>query len=235
MKAAKTLIMGFSGALVLTMTSLTANGDIYTYSGTIGPSTLGGSVATDLPQFNSALGTLTAVQITLDFTVDPYASVLNISGGPLTFDPASWTSESFSPSVGNWTVTYGSDSWGLTAPTVGTGNIFGTGQVVGNFNTLSFPGGTTAPADLTSASGADLPAYIGGGDLTFGVTGPGHFSGGGPWYNGGGGLGGGGADLTGTSSVTYDYVPVPEPAMLALLGLGGLAMLKLRRPRVRVG
>jgi len=42
-------------AIVLSMTSLTANGQILTYT-EYSPSTVGGSVMTDLPMFNSALG-----------------------------------------------------------------------------------------------------------------------------------------------------------------------------------
>jgi len=56
-------------AIVLSLTSLTANAQILTYNGTISSSTLGSSVTTTLPEFNGALGTLTGVQVTLDFTV----------------------------------------------------------------------------------------------------------------------------------------------------------------------
>jgi len=85
-------------AVVLSMTSLTANGQILTYNGTISPSTLGGPVTTTLPMFNSTLGTLTGVQVTLDFTVTPYASVGNFSSStPLTFTPSDSIIFSFSP------------------------------------------------------------------------------------------------------------------------------------------
>jgi hypothetical protein len=71
----------------------------------------------------------------------------------------------------------------------------------------------------------DFAAYTGAGDLVFGTQGAVTFYGGGPWYNGGLGFGGAGADLTGTASVTYDFVPVPEPTTAGcfLLGLGVLA------------
>jgi hypothetical protein len=221
-------------AVVLSMTSLTANGQILTYNGTISPSTVGSSVTTDLPMFNSALGTLTGVQVTLDFTVTPYAQIINISGAPRTFDSGSWTSYSFNPSD-IWTISHGSDSWTLAAPTVATGNIYGTGQVDPNYTILTFVGSTSAPADLTAASGLDLAAYTGAGSLVFGTSGPGQFYGGGPFYNGGGGLGGGGGDLAGTASVTYDYAPVPEPGTLALMvcGLTGLLVMRRRFADIR--
>jgi hypothetical protein len=210
-------------AIVLSMTSLTANGQILTYNGTISPSTLGSSVTTTLPMFNGALGTLTGVQVTLDFTVTPYAEVGNFSSStPLTFTPSDWVTFSFSP-ADIWTISYGSDSWTLSAPSVTTGNIYGTGQAVpyyfSTFTLLQFVGSTSASADLTAASGLDFAAYTGAGNLVFGTTGPGQVS-----ITDGGLSGGGGGDLAGTASVTYDYTPVPEPSSFGLL-IGGLGLL----------
>jgi hypothetical protein len=215
-------------AVVLSMTSLTVNGQILTYNGSISSSTLGSSVTTDLPMFNGALGTLTGVQVTLDFTVTPYAEAFNVSFAPQTFTPSDSVSCSYDPSD-IWTVSYGSDSWTLAAPTVTTGTIYGSGQVVPSFTGLQLVGSTSAPADLTAASGLDFASYIGAGDLVFGTTGPGQFYGGGPFYNGGVGLGGGGGDLAGTASVTYDYAPVPEPGTFALMVCGLTGLLVMRR------
>ena len=212
-------------AVVLSMTSLTANGATDSYLGSISPSTLGSPVTTTLPMFNSALGTLTGVQVTLDFTVTPYAQILNFSGAPRTFTPSDSVSHSYSPSPANiWTISHGTDSWTLAAPTVTTGPIYGTGQVVPNFTSLQFVGSTSAPANLTAASGLDFAAYTGASDLVFGTTGSGQVS------ITDGGLGGsGGANLTGTASVTYDYAPVPEPGTLALMACGLTGLLVMRR------
>jgi uncharacterized membrane protein YgcG len=216
-------------AVVLSMTSLTANGASDFHLGTISASTLGSSVTTTLPMFNSALGTLTGVQVTLDFTVTPYAQILNFSGAPRTFTPSDSVSHSYSPSPANiWTISHGTDSWTLAAPTVTTGPIYGTGQVVPNFTSLQFVGSTSAPVDLTAASGLDLAAYIGAGSLVFGTGGPGQSSGTGPFFSGGGGAGGG-ANLAGTASVTYEYAPVPEPGTFALMVCGLTGLLVMRR------
>ena len=213
-------------AMALSMASLTANGSLVIYNGTISASSVGSSVTTDLPLFNGALGTLESVQVTLDFVVTPYGEIYNFSGASRTFDPASFLSFSYAPSD-TWTITHGTDSWSLAAPTVTTGTFYGTGQVVPNLMFLTFPGSTSAPADLT-ASGLNLAAYTGAGSLVFGTAGPGQSLGGGPFFSGGGFVGGGG-NLAGTASVTYTYAPVPEPATLAVLGLGAVAMMLRKR------
>lgn len=186
----------FVGALIFSviLAVFSAKADSVSYNGTISSSTLGSSVATTLPMFNAALGTLTGVQVTLDFTVTPYAQILNYTGSPRTFDSGSWTSLSYSPSD-IWTISYGTDIWNLTAPTVATGNIYGTGQVVPNAGLLTFVGGASAPANLTAASGVDFSAYTGGSTLTFGTSGAGQFYGGGAFYSGSSFGGGGGLGL----------------------------------------
>jgi hypothetical protein len=221
-------------AVVWSMTSLTANGASDFHLGTISPSTLGSPVTTTLPMFNSALGTLTGVQVTLDFTVTPYATVANFtSSTPLTFTPSD--SVSFSYSTANiWTISHDTDSWTLAAPTVTTGPISGSGQAVpyyfSTFTLLQLVGSTSAPADLTAASGLDLAAYTGAGNLVFGTAGSGQVS-----IIDGALFGGGGGNLTGTASVTYEYAPVPEPRTFALMvcGLTGLLVMRRRFADIR--
>jgi hypothetical protein len=224
-KMGSNLMKTFAIGLILAgfVAALPVRADSISYNGTIFPSTLGGSLATTLPMFDGALGTLTGVQVTLDFTVTPFAEVGNFSSPtPLTFTPSDSIIYSFSP-ADIWTVTYGSDSWTLAAPTVSTGTIYGSGQAVpyyfSSFTLLQLPGNNSASADLTAASGLDYAAYTGAGDLVFGTTGPGQVS-----ITDGGLAGGGGGDLAGTASVTYDYAPVPEPSSFGLL-FGGLGLL----------
>ncbi len=214
---------------IISLPILSASADSVTYTGTVTPGILGGNIATSLNMFNTGLGTLTGVQVTLDFSATPYASIVNYSGTNRTFTASDSVTHSYNPSD-IWTISYGTDSWTLAAPTVTTGPIFGSGQVVANFATLDFVGGTSAPADLTAASGLDFAAYEGLGSLTFfGTDGVGQDSATGPFFTSGGG-GGGGADLAGTASVTYSYISsVPEPTTLAMLGLGGLALILRKR------
>ncbi len=205
------------------LATLPVMADSTTATGTISPGTLGGSITTTLPMFNIALGTLTGVQITLDFTVTPFATVANFtSSTPLTFTPSDYISYSYSP-ADIWTINYGSDSWNLTAPTVTTGNIYGSGQQIslytGPSSLLQLDGSTSASADLTAVSGSDLAAYTGAGNLVFGTSGAGYVS-----ITDGALFGGGGGNLTGTASVTYEFVPVPEPSSFGLL-IGGLGLL----------
>ena len=228
----KIVTLGAFIAIVSSLTSLTASGASVIFSGSISPTTLGDNATTDLPLFNSALGTLTGVQVTLDFSVTPFASVYNfISGPPLPFAPSDSISYGFG-SPDTWTISKGLDSWNLAAPTVSTGNIYGSGQEVsfytGPSSLLQLVGGVSAPADLTAVSGLDLAAYIGAGNLVFRTTDAG--PGGSVSITDGALFGGGSANLAGTASVTYTYVvPVPEPATLAFLSLGGLALMLRKR------
>lgn len=226
----KTLAMKtFISGLVLAglVVALPVKADSIIYNGTISPSTLGGPVTTTLPMFNSTLGTLTGVQVTLDFTVTPYASVGNFSSStPLTFTPSDSIIFSFSP-ADTWTISHSSDSWTLSAPTVSTGNIYGSGQEVsyytGPSSVLQLVGSTSASADLTAASGLDFAAYTGAGNLVFGTAGGGYVS-----ITDGPLFGGGGGDLAGTASVTYDYVPEPGTFALMVCGLTGLLVMRRR-------
>src|ERR1700722_8939142 len=144
-------------AAVLALPILSASADSVTYSGTVTPGILGGNVTTSLNMFNNGLGTLSGVQVTLDFSATPYASILNFSGTNRTFTATDSVTHSYNSSD-IWTISYGTDSWTLAAPTVTTGPIIGSGQVVANLVPLNFVGGTSAPADLTGASGLDLAA-----------------------------------------------------------------------------
>src|ERR1700722_10725378 len=96
----------------LTMASLSAYAQTEIFNGTIDASTLGSTATTTLPEFDSSLGTLTGVQVTLDFQVTPYAEVFNVTGGPNTFSPSDYAYTPY-PSNPNvpWTISLGTDMW----------------------------------------------------------------------------------------------------------------------------
>ena len=207
-------------AIVLSITSLTANALTVTYNGSVSPSAVGSAVTTDLPMFDAGLGTLTGVQITLNFDVTPFGQVANFTApSGLIFSADKWVTFDFTP-ANIWTVTHGTDSWSLAAPTVTTGTIYGSGQSVAFLSVLTLVGSTSAPVSLTE-SGLDLAGYVGAGSLVFGTSGGGNVVVTGPFYGGGGG------NLVGTASVTYDYIP--EPATICMLGLGGLTLIRRKR------
>jgi hypothetical protein len=208
----------YLGAVLPLLLTLPAQGLSMSHNGTVSPATVGGSLTTSLPQWDSSLGTLTGIQITLNLTVTPKAMIFNAKSTPTAFSSSDWVSFSYNP-ADIWTISHISDSWALAAPTVSTGVINGTGQVVPSFSSLTFVGGTSADVSLMgSALPGNLAEYVGTGTLSFGTAGVGQVLGGGP----GGFMTGGGGNLVGTASVTYEYVP--EPATLALLGLGGLLL-----------
>jgi len=213
-------------ALVLSMTSLAVNASTVTYSGTVNPFKLGQTATTaGVTKFNSSLGTLTGVQIDLSLTVTPYAMVMNFGSSPVAFTTSDSIIFGYDP-TNIWTISHVSDSWNLTAPTVSTGTIMGSGQMVAPWVPLTFVGGTSAPVNLTAlALSANLAEYVGTdplGLLILGTTGSGQvLIHDGPLYGGGGG------NLVGGVSVTYTYIP--EPATMCLLGLGVLGLLKKRR------
>jgi PEP-CTERM putative exosortase interaction domain len=185
---------------------------------------LGANASTPLSflTFNSALGTLNSVTITLDTTLSARVLVNNLTAGSLT-----WTSATGSI---NTTATGPAGTSTATALAIvdNTGGTLGPGG--------SYTGGFIEDTDDDTANvaPADFAAYIGDGftsyDITvasgpFGVTG-----------NGDDGLlYGGNANVTGTVTVTYDYTAaaVPEPGTLALLApallMGGVVVARRRR------
>jgi hypothetical protein len=190
---------------------------------------LGSTLTTDLPEFDSSLGTLTDVTITLNLDVAPFASMFSTSAGQ-TFDSNESISYEFDSSINTIDLTRGADSWTLTTPTVSTGTIFGSGETIPVLpGILNLSGGTSASVNET-VSGVTLAEYIGSGTLSFGTAGIGQVASTGlssPVFVSGGG------DLTGTASVVYEFTAVPEPSTLAVLGIAAVGMVAASRRRKR--
>jgi PEP-CTERM motif len=210
-------------AFVLSMAALTASATTsVTYNGTVNPFQLGGTATTNVAQFDSSMGTLTGVTIDLSLTVTPYAMVMNFGSQPVEFTTSDSIIFGYTP-ADIWTISHGSDIWTLAAPTVSTGTMYGSGQMVqpGYLNGLTLPGSNSAPVNLmASALSANLAQYVGTDPLSlliFGTEGAGQVS-----ITDGSLYGGGGGNLTGNISVTYEYTP--EPATMCLLGLGAFAL-----------
>ncbi|RKX43767.1 MAG: hypothetical protein DRP64_07745 [Verrucomicrobia bacterium] len=198
-----------------------ASATLLTHTGTVTPTELGGTLTTDLPEFDNSLGTLTDVTITFNLTFTPYAKLISV-GGDGVFLPSQSISYSYTD-ANILTLSHGTDSWSLPAPTVGTGIIYGSNQTVPALPaTLKLSVSNAAPLNW-SDSGVNLTEYIGTGTLSFDTDGVGNVS-----VSAGTLFGGGGADLTGTASVDYEYV-IPEPATLAMISLFSGGILFMRR------
>jgi hypothetical protein len=198
-----------------------ASADSVSFEGDVTATTVGSTLTTDLPEFDSSLGVLTGVSIMLDLDLSPFAQAFSVDGVQ-TFSPSDWISFEYT-AAHTITFTHGADSWDLAAPAVGTGTIAGSGQEIPELpSILTIKSDNSAPLDFAE-SGTTLAEYIGSGVLSFETAGAGDVATNMsyPIFVGGGG------ELTGTAEVTYEYVP--EPSSMAMLMVFGAFLIKARR------
>ena len=166
-----------------------------------------------LPQFNTALGTLTGVSIEFDVQNQGELDIFNFSGGPQTFTNAFATGipiNIIAPTPGG--------------PTLPVSYSLASGNLVSSPPLNQFPGPINNSSLFLNPLPADFGAYEGAGTASFSISyGNGTF-GGSSSAPGGTVFFGGDANSSGTATVTYTYNPVPEPSSLLLLGLGLLGL-----------
>ncbi len=203
-------------ALALVAAAGAAHADILSYSDTQIDAVLTDNLnRTDwtgnfvIPYFNSALGTLNSVTLTLDGQVSTLFSITSTQTNTRTTTANSAADISIA-------------ALGLSVASTGS-------------QTVSVPGGATVSVGPVLGTGSDSVAgivaeWIGSGDRLLAATA----------FGNSGTVGGGNLDTSvqtwanGTLTVVYDYtVPapaqIPEPASMALIGLGALGLAAVRR------
>ena len=183
-----------------------------------GPSSTPFSTLLTFNTFDTSLGTLTSVTITVTETGTVTSSVTNTGT----------TSESYTAASSTGTVTVTGPAGATTSTSLSTSPASGT---IGGGNTLvvGTNTGTASPATV-SVPTADFPSYeTPPASLTYTVTAAGTVTSTGTSPSGDVFFGGG-ATVSGNVEVVYNYTTtVPEPASFAMLALGMGGIFAVRR------
>ncbi len=218
----RALVLGVFSLFV----SLSLHGGTVTYGTTYGPQAAGGSGTFTLPQFNSALGILSSVQLTI---------VGNSAGGSNQIENESPTAGSGTVSIGsNITVTGPAALLVLTQPaqsntdSVAADSDGGPDYLGDDVLSVTGTNSTDTQSDLLQNPFDDLSAYIGAGTVTFNVASATNssnsvdFSPSAAYTLP--------PDFDFTATVLYTFSPpIPEPASAVLLGIMGIGLLCRRR------
>lgn len=209
--------------VILVSSMATANADLRTYSSSYGPNTVGsaaGWAGASLAEFNSSLGTLTMVTLTLDS---------NTFAGVVRWDNEAGVASDVTLGIGakvainalgtlavTTTIPMQTGSSSVDADNDGAPDYTGS-------DAFSVTGGSGSDSNSTSSTNAAVLALF---------TGTGTFD---VWLSSSvstlvSTTGGWGPSTTtagytdGTITVSYTYAPVPEPATVALLGLSSMVL-----------
>ena len=173
-----------------------------------------------LPEFNTALGTLTGVEVDVNLT---YQGEVDVYGyNYLTDMPSPFTNAMSSVPIA------------LSAPSGDVPLVSAAYSVASGsapyLTEASFLGGISNTTIPFIESPANFGLYEGVGSNLYGIlyTPPGSYSGTGSYV-----AFGGDGNSYGSATVTYTYVPAPEPASIVMLGLGAIALAGIARRRMR--
>lgn len=186
-----------------------------------------------LPEFNTSLGTLDSVTLTIDATGTADVRVLNI--GP--------SSETFTDATATTPVTLTGPGPVSTSVSLSAGPISGTAlPFFPSFFVNDFPGLAASASGFVDVPTADFGMYEGTGSMMVTVTvdaSNGSYAGTGPSTL----LFGGSASAGAVTTITYDFTPsttpppppIPEPATMSMVGgaMFGLVSFLKRRQTVK--
>ncbi len=175
-----------------------------------------------VPEFDSNLGTLDAVNLTLTSTIAGSVSVVNFTG----------TAQPFNNAFSSMTITVTGPAG--TAVSVSPEVAVGSGSAnPGVFVITNFGNLTNTASNTVSASTLSPYEAAGGGTLNLTVDSSGYGNYGGSAVNSGTVGFGGSASASGDVEIVYTYFSIPEPASYAaLFGLAALGFVIARRKRV---
>jgi hypothetical protein len=199
----------------------TAMADMITYTDTFGPQTTPFTDVETFTKFNTALGTLTGIQIVLDTYATATVQIANTTGTPQPFTDAQATIPVTATALNGVSTT--------------TSTVAGPFSGTAPTGISEYPGITGSASSTLSVPMADFGLYEGMTAGTYNVS----VTGGLGTYQGSAAFGvlfGGTASAGGTLEVIYDYntpSPVPDSGVTILLGGVAIGMIvvsqKLRK------
>jgi hypothetical protein len=216
--------------LVVAMATLlctAANADLLTYTASAPMAQTDWTRALLLQKFDSSLGTLNSVTLTLNASMSQTLMYENLDGpGSITFEITGGQKTRCEYAV---SFTGGSQ---LLADTILNTPTYLFEAFDGGFD-FGGTSGATHVVGLSQSSGnvytgVDMAAFVGTGVLDLSLTTGAH--GASAWQATSGNIAVGVSTIAGAEvSVAYDYTAVPEPATIGLLSLGGLLLARRRR------